>query len=118
MQKIIKKFLVWIGIMQMKPTKEIRELIERNVKIEEQTACEHKTLKALFPNDIWYKCVDCNEIWIITDAMTLNAKTLPKLVKKLKDADRKNSKTYSLDEARKSKDKGLKELAKKIGGIK
>jgi len=119
MQKVkrfFKRVLVWFGMMQMKPALEVQDIIKRNVKIEEQEACEHKHLVALFKNDIWYQCRDCNQVWIITDAMTLNAKALPKLIKRLDKIDKKNNKkkTYSISEASKSKSSAVKDLAKKV----
>ena len=78
-----RRFLVWFGIMKLKPEAEIIRLLKEQTYVEEQTACDHKMLVALFPNDIWYRCTNCNQVWIVTQAMTLNANRLGELVRKL-----------------------------------
>jgi len=73
---------IWIGIQKTRPEKEIIEMLKKNTIVEEQQECSHKILSAVFPNDIWYRCTNCNELWIITQAMTINGKKLPELIKK------------------------------------
>jgi len=82
-KKYWRRFNVWLGVQKARPTKEVIDLIKKNLKVEEQLACDHKMLSALFPNDIWYRCTNCNQLWIITDAMVINDKKLPELIKKL-----------------------------------
>lgn len=82
-KKYYRKFLVWWGIQKIKPEKEIIEMIKKNTKVVEQQECDHKILSAIFPTDIWYRCTKCNQVWIITQAMTLNANKLKELTEKL-----------------------------------
>jgi len=103
-KKYWRRFLVWLGIQKVKPEKEIIRLLKQATKIEEQEECDHKMLSALFPSDIWYRCTNCNQIWIVTQAMTINAKRLQELVKKLQMVGKiipKNKKTTSLKEFKK-----------------
>lgn len=83
MKKYWRRFLVWVGILKLRPEKEIIDLIKRNMKIEEQAECDHKMLSALFPNDVWYRCTNCNQLWIITDAMVLKHNRIPEIIKKM-----------------------------------
>ncbi len=104
LKKYWRRFNVWIGIKKTKPEKEIVKLLKQATRVEEQQECDHKMLSALFPADIWYRCTNCNQIWIITQAMTINAKKLPELVKKFQTVGRiipKNKKTMSLKEFKK-----------------
>ena len=82
MKKYWRRLLVWIGIQKMRPGKEIIELLKKNTKVREQEECDHKMLSALFPNDIWYRCTNCNQLWIITQAMVVNLDKMPELIKK------------------------------------
>jgi len=103
-KKYYRKFLVWLGILKLKPEKEIIELLKRNTKIVEQKECDHKILSALFPTDIWYRCTKCNQIWLITQAMVFNADKLPQLIKKFQQVGKiipKNKKIIPLKKWRK-----------------
>ena len=105
-KKYWRRFLVWLGILQLKPEKEVIKLLKQATKVEEQLECDHKMLSALFPSDIWYRCTRCNQVWIVTQAMTINAKRLPELVKKLQMVGKiipKNKKEMSLKEFKKRK---------------
>jgi len=82
-KKYYRRAMVWVGIQKLKPEKEILKIIKNNLRVEEQQACDHKMLSALFPNDIWYRCTNCNTLWIITDAMIVKADKLQELIKKL-----------------------------------
>jgi acetyl-CoA carboxylase beta subunit len=85
MNKLLKKywrrFLVWTGIQEIQE-EEIKKLLRESITVREQTECDHKMLSALFPADIWYRCTQCNQLWIVTQAMTINADKLPELIKK------------------------------------
>ena len=78
-----RRLLVWIGVLKLRPEAEIKRLLDNSLKMEEQFECDHKMLSALFPNDVWYRCTNCNQVWIITDAMQIKATAMPKLIKKL-----------------------------------
>ena len=93
-----RRFLVWIGILKLKPEAEIKRLLDQAIQVEEQSECEHKILSALFPNDVWYRCTNCNQVWIITEAMQIKATAMPKLIKKLQQVSKitpKNKKIIS-----------------------
>lgn len=96
-----RRLLVWIGIIKLKPEAEIKRLLDQAIKVEEQQECDHKILSALFPNDVWYRCTNCNQVWIITDAMQIKAKAMPILIKKLQQVTKmipKNKKITPLKE--------------------
>ena len=96
-----RRFLVWLGLIKLKPEKEIRRLLDKAIKVEEQFECNHKMLIALFPNDIWYRCTQCNQVWVIYDAMMIKADAMPKLIKKLQQVIKmkaKNKKISPLNE--------------------
>jgi hypothetical protein len=78
-----RRFLVWLGVLKLKPEAEIKRLLDQAIRVEEQTECDHKILSALFPNDIWYRCTNCNQVWIITEAMQIKADKMPLLIKRL-----------------------------------
>jgi hypothetical protein len=78
-----RRFLVWLGVLKLKPEAEIKRLLDQAIQIEEQTECDHKILSALFPNDVWYRCTNCNQVWIITEAMQIKADKMPLLIKRL-----------------------------------
>ena len=78
-----RRFLVWLGVLKLKPEAEIKRLLDQAIQVEEQTECDHKILSALFPNDVWYKCSVCNQVWIITEAMQIKADKMPLLIKRL-----------------------------------
>ena len=82
MNKYWRRLMVWIGIQKLRPEKEILDLLKKNLRVEEQEECDHKMLSAVFPSDIWYRCTNCNQLWIITQAMVINAKKLPELIEK------------------------------------
>ena len=100
--------MVWIGILQTKPQAELKKMIEKNLHVEEQHECDHKMLSALFPNDIWYRCTQCNQVWIITDAMVLSAKNLPKVVDRLNMVIKMKNKKKTLKPYKKFKKEGKK----------
>ncbi len=81
-KKYWRRFLIWVGVLQMRPQEEIKKLLKDSITVREQFECDHKMLSALFPNDIWYRCTQCNQLWIVTQAMTINADKLPELIKK------------------------------------
>lgn len=85
LRKYWRRFIVWIGIIKLKPEKEIVRLIKKNMVIEEQGECNHRFLSSLFPEgqDRWYKCTNCNQLWIITEAMVLKHDKLPEIIKKM-----------------------------------
>lgn len=78
-----RRFLVWLGVLKLKPEAEIKRLLDQAIRVEEQTECDHKILSALFPNDVWYRCTNCNQVWIITEAMQIKADKMPLLIKRL-----------------------------------
>lgn len=104
-KKYWRRFLIWLGMVKLKPESEVVEMLKKNMKVEEQQECDHKILSALEPNEIFYRCTKCNQVWIITDAMTLNADRLPKFIDILKKATKyKSSKTIkSLEEHKKER---------------
>ena len=107
LKKYWRRFLVQLGIWKVKPEKEIIELLKKNTKVVEQEECDHKMLSALFPNDIWYRCTSCQQLWIITQAMTINADKMPKLIEKFNTIQRMKNKTkkvMSLKEYEKKKE--------------
>ena len=90
-------------------TEEVLELLKKNLKVEEQQACDHKMLSALFPNDIWYRCTNCNILWILTDAMVVKADKIPELIKKFQMVAKikpKNKTEMSAEEFKKRSKKG------------
>ena len=100
-KKYWRRFNVWLGIQKLRPEKEIIELLKRNTKVIEQEECRHKMLSNIFPEEfgIFYRCTNCNQLWIITQAMTIKADKLPELVKKLQMVGRiipKNKKVMTL----------------------
>lgn len=106
LKKYWRRFKVWLGILKLMPEKEVIELLRKNLKVEEQTACDHKMLSALFPNDIWYRCTNCNILWIMTDAMVVKADKIPELIRKLQMVHKikpKNKETMSVKEFKKRK---------------
>jgi hypothetical protein len=82
-RNVWRRFLVWLGVLKLKPEAEIKRLLDQAIQIEEQTECDHKILSALFPNDVWYRCTNCNQVWIITEAMQIKADKMPLLIKRL-----------------------------------
>jgi len=103
LKKYWRRLNIWIGIQKIKPEKEIIDLLKKATVVEEQSECSHRFLSALFPKgpDIWYKCTNCNQLWIVTQAMTINADKLPELIKKLQMVAKiksKNVKTTPLKE--------------------
>lgn len=99
-----RRLLVWIGILRLKPEEKIKQLINDSLQVEEQTECDHKMLSALFPNDVWYRCTNCNQVWIITEAMQIKANRMRKLIEKLQMVTKmtpKNKKTTSLNDWKK-----------------
>jgi hypothetical protein len=93
---------VWFGFLRIKSDEEIKRLIDQAIRIEEQSECPHTHLKALFPNDIWYRCELCNQVWVIYDAMQIKAKAMPQLIKKLQQVTKmtpKNKKVTSLNDS-------------------
>ena len=106
LKKLYRKALLQIGILKAKPEAEIIELLKQNTIVREQEECDHKILSAVFPNDIWYRCSKCNQLWIITQAMTINANKLPELIKKFQKISRikpKNIKDTKLNDYKKNK---------------
>lgn len=106
MKRLWYRFIVWLGIIKLKPEKEIVRLIKQSMQVEEQQACDHKMLSALFPNDVWYRCTNCNQLWIITDAMVIKSNKIPEIIKKMQMVAKikpKNKKTTSLKKWEKSK---------------
>ena len=103
--KYWRRLMVWIGILQTKPQAELKKLIEKNLHVEEQHECNHKMLSSIFPDrpDIWYRCTSCNQVWIITDAMVLNAKNLPKVVARLNQVIKMKNKKKTLKPYKKFK---------------
>lgn len=96
-----RRFLVWLGLLKLRPEAEIKRLLSEAIKVEEQTECSHKMLSALFPNDVWYRCTNCNQVWIITEAMQIKANRMKELIKKLQQVTKmtpKNKKVVSLNE--------------------
>jgi hypothetical protein len=96
-----RRLLVKIGILKLKPEAEIKRLLDQAIQVEEQQECEHKMLIALFPNDVWYRCTTCQQVWIITEAMQIKADKMPFLIKKLQQVSKskpKNKKITPLDE--------------------
>ena len=81
--KFWKKILLQIGIWQVKPKEELVERLKESMYVEEQSACDHKMLSALFPSDRWYRCTNCNEVWFIVDADVIKANKIKTLAKKL-----------------------------------
>jgi len=107
-KKYLRRARVWIGIQKTKPEKEIIDLLKRNTRVVEQEECRHKFLFNIFPEEsgIFYRCTSCNQLWIVTQAMTVNADKLPELIRKLQAVAQmkpKNKKTMSLDEFKKRK---------------
>jgi hypothetical protein len=82
-RNVWRRFLVWLGVLKLKPEAEIKRLLDQAIRVEEQTECDHKILSALFPNDVWYRCTNCNQVWIITEAMQIKADKMPLLIKRL-----------------------------------
>lgn len=82
-KNVWRRFLVWLGVLKLKPEAEIKRLLDQAIQVEEQTECDHKILSALFPNDVWYRCTNCNQVWIITEAMQIKADKMPLLIKRL-----------------------------------
>lgn len=82
-RNVWRRFLVWLGVLRLKPEAEIKRLLDQAIRVEEQTECDHKILSALFPNDVWYRCTNCNQVWIITEAMQIKADKMPLLIKRL-----------------------------------
>jgi len=91
-----RRLLVWIGLIKMRPEVEIKRLLSEAIQVEEQFECEHKMLIALFPNDIWYRCTNCNQVWIIYDAMQIKAKAMPLLIKKLQQVTKMKAKNVKI----------------------
>ena len=107
-KKYWRRFKVWIGILKLMPEKEILDLLKKNMLVEEQHECNHRFLSSLFPQgqDRWYKCTNCNQLWIITDVMAIRGDRLPELIKKFQmvaNIKPKNKETMSLKEFKKSK---------------
>ena len=82
-KKYWRRFLVWVGMIKLRPEVEVKRLLKEAIKVEEQHECDHKMLSALFPNDVWYRCTNCNQVWIITEAMQLKANKIKDIIKKL-----------------------------------
>lgn len=104
MKKYFRRLLIWIGIMQMRPQAEVIEQIKKSIKVEEQDACNHKMLSALFPADRWYRCTSCDQVWYIVDADVIKADKIKPLARKLYDIAKKmpnNKRSKSLDDFRK-----------------
>lgn len=108
LKKYWRRFKVWVGIMQVKPKEEIIRMLKEQTRVEEQQECDHKMLSALFPADIWYRCTNCNQLWIVTQAMTINANKMPELIKKFQmvaNIKPKNKKVMTMKEYEKSNQK-------------
>src|SRR3990167_4714356 len=106
-KKYWRRILVQLGIWKARPEKEIIEMLKRNTREVEQEEGDHKMLLALFPSDIWYRCTKCNQLWIITQAMTINADKMPELIEKFNIIQRlknKTKKTMTLQEFKKKKE--------------
>lgn len=115
-KKYYRRALVWLGIQKLKPEKEIIELLKKNTRIVEQEECNHRFLSALFPKgpDVWYKCTNCGQVWIITQAMTINAQRLPELVAKLQKVGKIKKKVMSLKKWQQKRNKNEEKGSRKI----
>jgi len=84
-KNVWRRFLVWLGVLKLKPEAEIKRLLDQAIRVEEQHECNHRFLVSLFPEgqDRWYKCSVCNQVWIITEAMQIKADKMPLLIKRL-----------------------------------
>lgn len=84
MKKYLKRFLLWVGVLQLRPQQEVIEILKRSIKVEEQEACDHRTLMSIKRGDMWYRCTSCNQIWFLPFSLLWNADRTPDLIETLK----------------------------------
>jgi len=85
---LFRRLMVWWKLRELQATDDIQKLIKKGlerVKKEETEACEHKRLRKVIPEDIWYRCTKCQRIFMIPLEISWEKKNLGMLLSKLQE---------------------------------